>query len=450
MPTNLLNAEHKIYTVSELNRQVRVLLESQYPLLWLAGEISNLSRPISGHLYFSLKDRQSQIRCALFRNRSQHSHRTLANGQQVLVRARISLYEPRGDYQLIIEYLEDAGEGALRQAFEELRQRLDEEGLFAVAKKKKIPLLAKRIAVITSASGAAISDVLSILKRRFPSIPVLLYPTTVQGMNAANDIANAITLASKRRECDVILLIRGGGSLEDLNAFNSERVARAIANCQLPIVSGVGHETDVTIADFVADVRAPTPSAAAEIVSPDRTDFLYKQRQINLRVQQAMQRRLQTHKQMLDQLCQYLNRQHPGQHLQQQQQLLKQRSLQLQHLLSHKQTTSQHRLHELSTRLLLRNPALKLSAQHNIRKSLSARLAATTRFLLTQKRQQLTGLARTLQGLSPLATLDRGYAILYNSKGQIISQQKQVQVDDEIEAQVSDGRFICQIKEIQS
>jgi exodeoxyribonuclease VII large subunit len=261
-------------SVSELNRQVKALLEQGLAKLWVEGEISNLARPPSGHLYFSLKDESSQIRCAWFRQRQRGPTINLENGDQVLVFGRVSIYEARGDYQLIVEQLEDAGEGELRRRFEALKKKLSAEGLFDEEAKQDLPGLPGRIGVVTSPSGAAIRDIITVLNRRFPSIPVLIYPTLVQGETAATLIADAIATAVTRDECDVLIVARGGGSLEDLWSFNEEIVARAIYECPIPVVSAVGHEVDFTIADFVADVRAPTPSGAAELVVPDQAEWL--------------------------------------------------------------------------------------------------------------------------------------------------------------------------------
>ncbi|MDX1433546.1 MAG: exodeoxyribonuclease VII large subunit, partial [Gammaproteobacteria bacterium] len=258
-----------VYTVSELNMQARALLEERFPRIWVQGEISNLARPRSGHIYFSLKDDRCQLRCAMFRMHNQRIDFTPEDGMQVLAQGRVSIYPERGDFQLIVQFLEEAGAGALRRAFEALKQRLAAEGLFDEALKRPIPALPRQIGVVTSPTGAALHDIVSILARRFPAIPVLVYPVPVQGADAAPEIARMLDVASARAECDVLILARGGGSLEDLWAFNDEGVARAIRRSQVPVVTGVGHEVDVTIADFAADARAATPSAAAELVSPD-------------------------------------------------------------------------------------------------------------------------------------------------------------------------------------
>jgi len=266
--------DRDIYSVGRLNAEARGLLEGAFPLIWVQGELSNVSRPSSGHLYFTLKDANAQVRCAMFRGNNRFLKFRPADGAQVVVRASLSLYEARGDYQLIVQSMEEAGDGALQRAFEALKQKLAAEGLFEAAHKRALPTLPKRIGVITSPTGAAIRDILSVLKRRFPAIPVLIYPVAVQGQAAGAEIAAMIRRADMRRDCDVLIIARGGGSLEDLWAFNEEIVARAIFDCSIPTVSGVGHEVDFTIADFVADQRAPTPSVAAEMVSPDQHDWL--------------------------------------------------------------------------------------------------------------------------------------------------------------------------------
>ncbi|HKX58724.1 MAG TPA: exodeoxyribonuclease VII large subunit, partial [Steroidobacteraceae bacterium] len=255
--------------MSRLNREARALLETGLPSLWITGELSNLSRPASGHWYFSLKDEGAQVRCAMFRQRNLSVRVAPRDGMQVLLRARVGLYEARGEFQLVVDHLEEAGEGELRRRFEALKLKLAAEGLFDAARKRPLPRFPRRIGVVTSPTGAALRDVLHVLGRRFPSVPVLLYPVPVQGAGAAREIASMLAVADRRRDVDVLLLVRGGGSLEDLWAFNDEALARAIAGVGLPVISGIGHEIDFTIADFVADLRAPTPSAAAEIAVPD-------------------------------------------------------------------------------------------------------------------------------------------------------------------------------------
>ncbi len=392
--------DHEIYTVSRLNREIRTLLERQFPSPWVEGEVSNLSRPSSGHLYFTLKDEGAQIRCALFQNRARLFRGCPHNGQKVLVRGRISLYELRGDYQLIVEYVEDAGAGTLRQAYEALRLRLEQENLFAQSHKKTLPRFPQRIGVITSPTGAAIHDVLSTLERRFPSIPVLIYPVQVQGDSAANQIAKTIHCASTRRECDVLLLVRGGGSLEDLWAFNEEVVARAIFDCTLPLVTGIGHESDITIADFVADLRASTPTASAERVSPDRLEWLHNTGLLLDRLNRALQRHLGHQQQRFFDLNQRLQRQHP--------------------------------------RYWIQNRAQQLD-------ELDRRLQRIYLDRMNQKQLRLAALAGRLNALSPLATLQRGYAIARHKNGAIARQAAEFQPGDTLDIILNEGQLYSQV-----
>jgi exodeoxyribonuclease VII large subunit len=317
-----VSLQRDVYSVSRLNREARGLLESAFPRLWVEGEISNLARPVSGHLYFTLKDARAQVSCALFRNRATRLGFSPENGSQVLIQAQVSLYEARGNYQLIVNQMEEAGDGALRRAFEQLKNRLHKEGLFEAQHKQPLPRLPRCIGVITSPSGAAIRDVLTVLRRRFPGIPVIIYPTQVQGETAAGQIVAAIQTADSRAECDVLLLTRGGGSLEDLWPFNEEVVARAVFACKLPMVSAVGHEIDFVITDFVADQRAATPSAAAELLSPDQTELDNRFRQLDSRLYALLRQRLQQHRDQLNWLTKRMQQSHPGRQLQQQAQRL--------------------------------------------------------------------------------------------------------------------------------
>ncbi|MGA8708328.1 MAG: exodeoxyribonuclease VII large subunit, partial [Steroidobacteraceae bacterium] len=301
-----------VYSVSRLNREVRGLLESGLGALWVQGEISNLSRPASGHWYFSLKDRDTQVRCAMFRQRNSLARFSPREGQLVQAYGRVSLYEARGDYQLLVELLEDAGVGALQRAFDELKARLAAEGLFAPERKRPLPPAPRRIGVITSPTGAAVRDILHILGRRFPCAPVLIYPAPVQGATAVAALIAALELAGARAECDVLILARGGGSLEDLWAFNDEGLARAILRCPIPVVTGIGHEIDFTIADFVADLRAPTPTGAAQLVAPDASVWRHRLVQFAARFAAAARRTLRSEQTRLDGLVQRLRQAHPG------------------------------------------------------------------------------------------------------------------------------------------
>lgn len=384
---------NKIYTVAQLNSLARFILEENFPLILVEGEISNLSQPSSGHLYFSLKDEFAQVRCAMFRGRNNFLDFAPENGMHVLVQAQVSIYEQRGDYQLIIQNMEAAGDGVLRRRFEELKQRLAVEGLFTEEHKKPIPQLPKKIGVITSPTGAAIRDILSVLKRRFAGIPIMVYPTQVQGDLAGNQIVAAIETANKHKECDVLILARGGGSLEDLWPFNEEIVARAIFASEIPIISGVGHETDFTIADFVADKRAPTPSAAAELVSPDSSVWLNNLDNLTAKFNRAMRQKLHHAELILNNLTKRL--QHPGKRLQ------------------------------------------NFSQQIDI---LEQRLSFAIHNFLKHKKNELLTLSRTLENMSPLATLNRGYAIVsYAATGEILRSVDDVDVGDKIITRLKDG-----------
>jgi len=437
-----------IYSVSRLNREVRALLDSHFPLLWVEGEISNLSRPSSGHLYFSLKDRDAQVRCAMFKMRNQLLSFAPADGAQVVVRARISLYEPRGDYQLVVEHMEEAGNGALRRAFEELKKRLSDEGLFDPAHKKPLPRLPRRIGVITSPSGAAIRDILSILRRRFPAIPVLIYPVAVQGTAAAPEIVRALHRAGQDRDCDVLIVARGGGSLEDLWAFNEEAVARAIYRCPIPVVSGVGHETDVTIADFAADHRAATPSAAAELVSPNGAEWLQAFITLENRLAVHVKRQQQAKAQALQWLVTRLTQHHPGRRLHDQGQRLDELEQRLDRAWRSRLSRAAARLDTLTAQLHRHDPSRRLQHLQLQRATLSHRLILAMKTSLEQRRERLTGLGRALDTVSPLATLDRGYAIVKRlPDGAILRNTAAVNIGDCIETRLAQGRLVSTVEE---
>jgi len=437
----------EVYTVARLNREVKALLEGGFPLLWVEGEISNLARPSSGHMYFSLKDAHAQVRCALFRQQQRELGFTPKDGLQVVARARVTLYEGRGDYQLIIEHLEEAGEGALRRAFEALKQRLAKEGLFDLAHKQPLPRLPKRIGVITSPTGAALRDIVSTLRRRFPVIAVRLYPVPVQGRGAAEKIAAAIALAARHGDCDALIVARGGGSLEDLWPFNEEIVARAIHACPVPIVSGVGHETDFTIADLVADARAPTPTAAAEMLSPDQTEWLAAFAALQARLARLMRGRLADEQQRLDWLGTRLV--HPRERIAHLQQHLHALVMRLQLSQAGLVNFCTTRLLTLSGRLLQHAPGgrvreLALGVGHRF-----TRLAGAMRRTLEHHRQRLQLAAQALNTLSPLATLDRGYAIVRRADtGAVIRDAGQIRRGERIEARLAHGHLDCVVEDI--
>ncbi len=438
----------EIFSVSRLNREVRGLLEGNFPLVWVEAEISNLARPASGHWYFTLKDSSAQIRCAMFRGKNARLRFQPENGDQVVVRAQLSLYEVRGDYQMIVEHMEEAGDGALRRAFEQLKQRLEREGLFDEANKQPLPTLPEQIGIITSPTGAAIRDILQILERRFPAIPVVIYPVAVQGEAAAAEIVNAIKTATKRKECDVLIIARGGGSLEDLIAFNDEKVARAIHQCRIPTLSAVGHEIDFTIADFVADLRAPTPSGAAELVSPDRTEWLQRFTQWQARLLSATQQQLSQRQQRLEWLEKRLQQQHPGQQLQQQTQRLDELDQRLQRSLKQKLQQQRSELAHIATRLQQHNPRQRIRLLMATQQQLSSRLQRGVQQQLQQRRQQLQGVSRALDAVSPLATLGRGFSITRRlQNGLVLRDVKEVSIGDTIETELAQGRLLCEVTE---
>lgn len=440
-----------ILSVSLLNEQVRDLLENSFVNLWVEGEISNLSQPSSGHLYFTLKDAGAQIRAAMFRGNNRFLKFAPKNGQQVVLKARVSLYAPRGDYQLIVEHIEEAGLGALRRAYDELRLRLQEEGLFDAARKRPLPATAQHIAVITSATGAAVRDIISVLGRRFPGLPVTVIPVPVQGQDAAPAIVRAIALANAVTQAapnfDVILLARGGGSLEDLWAFNEESVARAITGSRLPIVSGVGHETDFTIADFVADLRAPTPSAAAELLSPDGEDLLDNLEGFEILLVRALRAQLARFGQQITHLRARLR--HPGQRLQDMAQKLDDLEARLLRAQQHALRERQLKWAHLFARLRSRQPGQNLPALQQRVAVLEQRLSRSLTQQLHAQHTRLQHLAERAQLASPLAILARGYAILENDRG-ILRSVANVKSGDRIQARLRDGLLVATVTDVLS
>ncbi|WP_061013068.1 exodeoxyribonuclease VII large subunit [Photobacterium leiognathi] len=431
----------RIYTVSSLNAQVRLILENEMGVVWLIGELSNFSMPVSGHWYFTLKDSRAQVKCAMFKGSNRHVTFKPGNGNQVLVKARLSLYEPRGDYQLIIESMQPEGDGRLQQQFEQLKMSLAAEGLFAQSLKKALPDQPKRVGIITSKTGAALHDILHVLQRRDPSLPIVIYPTMVQGEGAAISIAQAIGRANARQECDVLIVGRGGGSLEDLWAFNEEIVARTIAASQIPIVSAVGHEVDVTISDFVADVRAPTPSAAAELISRDmthQTQLLDRKRQ---QLRHAITAYLSQSLRQTTQLQHRLERQHPQLRLNLQQQHLDEISQRLTQAMARKLQKHQQHVEHNNYKLSLYSPAsLVRNAQRNLERSEQRLYDALDRKLLNA-RHKLAVAAEKLETVSPLATLARGYSITRNEQGDVIRKASQVNAGDTLITTVTDGEI---------
>lgn len=410
-------------------------------IVWLVGEISNFSAPVSGHWYLTLKDSRAQVKCAMFRGNNRRVTFKPANGNQVLVKARLSLYEPRGDYQLIIESMQPEGDGRLQQEFEELKMKLAAEGLFAQTNKLPLPEHPKRVGIITSKTGAALYDILDVLKRRDPSLPVVIYPTMVQGDDAAIQIAQAIGRANSRNECDVLIVGRGGGSLEDLWCFNNEILARTIAASQIPIISAVGHEVDMTIADFVADVRAPTPSAAAELVSRDNShkdqSLVAKQHKLA----SAMRYYLSQQKQQSAQLLHRLERQHPSYQLQRQSQQLDELDMRLRRAMQRFIDTRQQAVERKHHRLQLNSPVKHLAQQKSRLERVEHKLLDTMDRKLLTMRHQLAIAAEKLDTVSPLATLKRGYSITQTEQGKVVTSADDVKTGDLLVTRLANGEI---------
>ncbi|MDH5572975.1 MAG: exodeoxyribonuclease VII large subunit [Gammaproteobacteria bacterium] len=444
--TNFNNRD--IYTISRLNREVRTVLEGSFPLIWLEAEVSNFSCPASGHWYFSLKDEAAQVRCAMFRNQNRLLRFRPENGMQVLVRAHIGLYEARGEFQIIIEHMEEAGNGALQRAFDQLKLKLHKEGMFDPLHKKLIPSLPHCVGVITSATGAAIHDIITTLNRRFPALPVIIYPVAVQGEGAAKEISDMIRTAENRKECDVLILARGGGSLEDLWAFNEEILARAIYECSIPIVSGIGHEVDFTIADFVADYRAPTPTAAAEMVSPDQYSLLQQLQQQQAKITSLIQRKLQLSQQKLDWLNKRLP--HPVRKLHDIAQRLDETEQRLILAQSHTIKHKQAEIKLLYNSLRQHNPVHKLEKIKLRQVELETRLHNVTKFTLQQKHLELQHAAHNLHAVSPLATLNRGYAIITRQdNNKLIQSSAQLKPGQKVLNRLAKGKFVSIIESIE-
>ena len=484
------NSTSNIFTVTQLNYSVRHLLEIELGQVWLTGEISNFSQPVSGHWYLSLKDENAQVRCAMFKMKNLRVNFRPQNGMQVLVRASVSLYEPRGDYQLIIESMQMAGDGLLQQQFEALKMKLAVQGFFAQEHKKPIPKFVKQVGIITSPSGAALQDILHILNRRDPSLQIVIYPTLVQGKEATQDIIDTIKLANQRKECDVLIVGRGGGSLEDLWCFNEEAVAYAIYQSELPIISAVGHETDVTIADFVADLRAPTPSAAAELVSRDQQEMVrqlqhhlntvnlafdrlwveklsrfqhlnlrlnaqspakqlellhFKLTQIFDRLQGRLEQSLKLKEQKIAQLFLRVQAKHPSRQLEMQKLHLKQQETQL-----YKQIEQLFHIKVQQFSLVkqhLDNSALphRINRQNQHLQQFFQQLSYIIEKRLTKQQQGFHALCTKLDGLSPLKILGRGYSITQNDQQHVITNTKQIAKGDRITTQLADGQILSEV-----
>lgn len=426
-----------IFSITALNLAARTLLETGLGVVWVEGEISNFTRAPSGHLYFSLKDDKAQVRAAFFRGQFRGQQPAFRNGMQVLARARVGIYEARGDYQLVIEHMEEAGLGALQRAFEQLKATLAQEGLFLPEHKKPIPAFAETIGVITSPTGAALQDILHTLERRYPLMHVIVYPTLVQGREASGQIVQAIQDANRHGLAQLLIVARGGGSLEDLFAFNEENVARAIFASYIPIISGVGHETDVTIADFVADMRAATPTAAAELASPDQSALLHRLSLLTQKMSRTMDMRLQTTLQRVLLLEKSLV--HPNEMLQRVMQRIDLLNARLTHRLMQTMNAWHARYTNIANRLSHCHPRVALDTHTARLEHLDGRLKAAMQTVLIQKTQTLGTLGRALQALSPLAVLDRGYSITLNEQGVALRSIQDVQAGERIETRLGDG-----------
>lgn len=429
--------QRKIYSVTELALNVRRQLEKEIGQIWITGEISNLATPRSGHWYFTLKDADSQLRCAMFKNRNRSARFTPEDGQQVLMRAKISLYEPRGDLQLIGEYIEPAGEGALQIAFNRLKEKLNNEGLFAEELKRSIPSLPRKIGIITSPTGAAIRDVLTVLNRRMPQVPVIVYPTQVQGEKAAKSIVEQLHVANQRAECDVLLVTRGGGSLEDMWCFNDEKLAREIRASHIPVVSAVGHEVDTSISDLVADLRAPTPSAAAELLVPNRMDIRHKFQSLERRLVNEFQHKLQIQQARLDRLSAKIV--HPKQRLAQSKTDLERLTKLLNNAQKRYLENKSVSLQSATTRLAGYKPQKHLQESKEKLQARQKQLQQAINQQLKEFRQDFVLTAQKLNNISPLATLERGYTLTTDDNGKALRSAESAKKAKVLVTRFSDG-----------
>lgn len=441
------SSARNILTVTKLNRLARTVLEGEIGLIWLSAEVSNFVAASSGHWYFTLKDNKAQVRAAMFKGANRSVRVRPKEGDRILVRASVGLYEPRGDYQLIVEHMESDGEGQLKLAFDALKRTLQDEGLFDTARKQPLPPVIRRVGVITSASGAALHDILTVFKRRSPSTSVVIYPSMVQGELAPLQLIRAIEHANRRQEVDVILLSRGGGSLEDLWCFNDERLARAIAQSRLPIVSAVGHEVDVTIADFVADLRAPTPSAGAELLSRDQSALEEQVQNLHTRLIRSWRNTAQFHAHRHADLHHKLNRVHPANRIATQSQTLDRMTLSLTHGMRQLLNARVSAHERQKNRLYQHSPVSRIASQLARSQRLDERLRQSARQFLTNKGYALASSARQLEAVSPLATLSRGYSITFKD-GKAVTSVSQVKPGDTLHTRVKDGEIVVDVNEI--
>lgn len=437
--SSALHSGRHVLSVSELNRKAKQLLEIHLPLMWVEGEISNFSKPSSGHWYFTLKDQNAQVRCAMFRGRNGLIKFTPKAGDQVQVRARVSLYEGRGDYQLIAEHMEEAGFGILQKRYQELKQKLEDEGLFSETHKKALPCAPNHLAVITSATGAALHDVLSVLKRRFPSLPVTLLPCIVQGDGSSQQLIEAVKLADADKRFDVIIVCRGGGPIEDLWSFNSEGLARSIHAAKTPIVSAVGHEIDFTIADFAADVRAPTPSAAAELISPNAPELLQALKEMERQLESRINSFLVQSQQQLHHTRQRLR--NPKQQLQNWAQRLDILEIKLSATQQSGHALRSSLIDKLRSRLAAQNPEIAVKRNQQTIADINHRLAIAMQHKLDAQYFALSKAGGMLNIMSPLNTLKRGYAIAKDSNGAILREAKDTQKGDSLQILLGKGEI---------
>lgn len=435
-----------VLTPSQLNTLARDLLEGAFPLIWVEGELGNVTRPASGHLYFTLKDERAQVRAAMFKPKSQWLKFVPREGLRVLARGRLTLYEARGDYQLVIDHLEEAGEGALRRAFEQLRARLAAEGLFDAGRKRPLPAHVQRLGVITSPTGAAVRDVLSVLQRRFPLLQVDVLPVQVQGEAAPAQIVEMLQRAARSGRYDVLLIARGGGSLEDLWAFNDERLARAIAASPVPVVSAIGHETDFTLADFAADLRAPTPSVAAELLVPDRRDLLTRVQGLQRRFATLQAHRLRQAMQRADRAALRLHALRPQARLQMLRRRQEDAARRLHTLWRDQQARRHAALRHANAVLRAHAPQRRLEQLRERLQALASRPQAAVARALQRDALRLRGLARSLEAVSPLATVARGYALVTREDGTLVRSVAQVQPGDKVKAQLTDGTLKLKVE----
>ncbi len=443
------NQEH-IYSISELNDEVASTLSHTFGVIWIEGEISNLMKSAAGHVYFSLKDESASVRCAMFRMQNQSLDFSLKDGMQILARAKVGLYKQRGEFQLIIEYAEESGEGLLRQRFELLKQKLQKEGLFDDRHKKSLPEIPESIGLITSPQGAALQDILKTIKRRYPLVKVVLYPTPVQGNDATEKIASAIDIANLRKECDVIIIARGGGSLEDLWCFNEELVARSIFQSKIPIVSGVGHETDFTIADLVADLRTATPTAAAEIALPSTSEIMDLLNRIIFDMNQSTDRTISDFKHQLKSASLRMLATHPKSKLQLNMQRLDHMNEKIEQLPLVQLNQLGNTLKVYFSKLLSSNPKIDIETNRENLLRKNTALSNAMMALIGNKKNQFNLLTAQLDGASPLQALNRGYALITTEDDRSIKSVRKIKKGSSVKTKLSDGFFISKVEKIDS